>query len=56
MRTVAKDRTMALDGRLYEAPVALIGKRVNLLYHEHDPARVRYCITAKLMASLLCWM
>jgi len=39
-RTVAKDRTIALDGRLYEAPVELIGKRVNLLYHEHDPARV----------------
>ncbi|MGO9013940.1 MAG: DDE-type integrase/transposase/recombinase [Dissulfurispiraceae bacterium] len=39
-RTVAKDRTIALAGRLYEAPVALIGKRVNLLYHEHDPARV----------------
>ena len=39
-RTVAKDRTIALDGRLYEAPVDLIGKRVNVLYHEHDPARV----------------
>ena len=39
-RTVAKDRTIALDGRLYEAPVALIGRRVNLLYHEHDLARV----------------
>ena len=39
-RTVAKDRTIALDGRLYEGPVDLIGKRVNLLYHEHDPARV----------------
>jgi transposase InsO family protein len=40
MRTVAKDRTIALAGSLYEAPVALIGKRVNLLYHEHDTARV----------------
>lgn len=39
-RTVAKDRTIALEGRLYEAPVGLIGKRVTLLYHEHDPARV----------------
>lgn len=39
-RTVAKDRTIALAGTLYEAPVALIGKRVSLLYHEHDPARV----------------
>ena len=39
-RTVAKDRTIALDGRLYEAPVDLIGKKVNVLYHEDDPARV----------------
>ncbi|MEW6248949.1 MAG: DDE-type integrase/transposase/recombinase [Nitrospirota bacterium] len=39
-RTVAKDRTVALGGKLYEAPVALIGKQVMLLYHEHDPARV----------------
>lgn len=31
---------MALNGRLYEAPVALMGKKVALLYHDHDPARV----------------
>lgn len=39
-RTVDKDGTIALDGHLYEAPVELIGKRVKLLYHEHDPAIV----------------
>jgi transposase InsO family protein len=39
-RRVAKDRTVALDGRLYEAPVALIGHQIVLLYHTHDPARV----------------
>jgi putative transposase len=39
-RRVAKDRTVALDGRLYEAPIALIGKQITLLYHVHDPARV----------------
>jgi len=39
-RRVAKDRTVALNGRLYEAPIALIGKQVTLLYHDHDPARV----------------
>jgi len=32
-RRVAKDRTISLNGKLYEAPVALIGKRVVLLYH-----------------------
>jgi transposase InsO family protein len=40
VRKVEKDRTVALLGRLYEAPVALIGKKVVLFYHEHDPARV----------------
>ncbi len=39
-RTVAKDRTVALDGHLYEVPVDLIGRRVTLLYHTYDPARV----------------
>jgi transposase InsO family protein len=40
LRVVAKDRTVALNGRLYEAPLSLIGKKVALLYHDHDPARV----------------
>ena len=39
-RTVFKDRTITLCGRLFEAPVALIGKRVLLLYHENEPEKV----------------
>ena len=39
-RTVARDRTFSLTGKLYEAPVDLVGKQVRLLYHEHDPARI----------------
>lgn len=39
-RRVAKDRTVSLDGRIYEAPVSLIGKQVSLLYHEQEPERV----------------
>jgi len=39
-RRVATDRTVSLNGRLYEAPVPLIGKQVTVLYHEHDPGRV----------------
>ena len=39
-RTVSKDRSVTLNGRLYEAPVALIGKRVELLYHEDQPENV----------------
>ena len=40
LRRVARDRTVALNGRLYEAPLELIGKRVTLLYHDHDPSRI----------------
>jgi len=39
-RTVARDRTFSLLGRLYEAPVDTVGKQVALLFHEHDPTRV----------------
>ena len=39
-RRVAKDRTITLNGRLFEAPVALIGRQVDLLYHADEPDRV----------------
>ena len=39
-RTVSKDRSITLNGRLYEAPVAQIGKRVELLYHGSEPERL----------------
>lgn len=39
-RRVHKDRTISLNGRLFEAPTGLIGKIVTLLYHPHDPLRV----------------
>jgi putative transposase len=39
-RKVAKDRTVTLDGHLFEAPVKLIGQRVDLLYHKDTPKRV----------------
>jgi putative transposase len=39
-RTVNKDRTITIDGRLYEGPVVLIGKRVELLYHQSSPEHV----------------
>ena len=40
IRKVDRDRTVSLGGRLYEAPVPLIGQTVTLLYHEDDPLRV----------------
>lgn len=39
-RKVDKDRTVSLNGRLFEAPVGLIGRTVTLLYHKEDPVRV----------------
>jgi putative transposase len=39
-RKVDKDRTVTLSGKLYEAPVGLIGRTVTLLYHEQDPGRI----------------
>jgi len=36
-RKVAKDRTVTICGSLFEAPVSLIGKRVELLYHHETP-------------------
>ncbi len=46
-RRVAKDRTISLNSKLYEAPVTLIGQQVTLLYHEHDPARVEILFKEK---------
>jgi len=39
-RKVDRDRIVSLDGKLYEAPVPLIGATVTLLYHDSDPCRV----------------
>ncbi len=39
-RKVTKDRIVMIDNHLYEAPVALIGKNVDLLFHEEAYDRV----------------
>ena len=39
-RRVGKDRSVVLNGKLYEAPVALIGQKVQLLFHAADLQRV----------------
>lgn len=43
-RRVNRDRTVIVDRRLYEAPVELIGKQVEVLFHEKSPelAEVRW--------------
>jgi len=39
-RRVGKDRTIILNNRLYEGPVSLIGRQVELLYHADSPDQV----------------
>jgi len=43
-RRVGKDRSVVLNGKLYEAPVALIGQKVQLLFHAGtvDRVEIRY--------------
>ncbi len=36
-RKVAKDRTITLNGSMFEAPVSLIGRHVDVKYHEDTP-------------------
>lgn len=53
IRKVDKDRTVSLLGRIYEAPVELIGKTVTLLFHEHDTKRVEVFYNNKSYGMLL---
>ena len=46
-RRVAKDRTITLNGHLFEAPVPLIGQRVELLYHPDRPRKVEVVLSNK---------
>ena len=39
-RRVTKDRTVSINGRLFEAPTKFIGEQLSLLFHEHRPDRV----------------
>ena len=48
-----RSRTVSLLGRIYEAPVELIGKTVTLLYHEHDPSRIEVLYDNKSYGMLL---
>lgn len=39
-RTVDKDRTVSLLGKIYEAPVELISRKVTLAYNQQDLQRI----------------
>jgi len=52
-RRVAKDRTVTIEGRLFEAPVLLIGKHVTLLFHEDSPEQVEVLYNQKSYGMIL---
>jgi hypothetical protein len=51
-RKVAKDRTVSLNGKIFEAPVALVGKQVLLLYHDADPLQVEVIFSGQTYGFL----
>ena len=46
-RKVAKDRTITLKGNMFEAPVALIGRNVDVKYHEDTPHKAEVVYKSK---------
>lgn len=52
-RKIAKDRSIALNGKLYEGPVALIGKQVECLYHEETPDHIEIRYQSKTYGRAL---
>ncbi len=46
-RKVAKDRTITLNGSMFEAPVALIGRHVDVKYHENTPQKAEVVYKSK---------
>ncbi|CAO0821051.1 hypothetical protein DFAR_2090029 [Desulfarculales bacterium] len=60
-RRAVLDHTVSLAGRLYEAPVSLIGKQIIFLYHHHDHDRVEvllknrfHCLLKPLDLAINC--
>jgi putative transposase len=52
-RRVGKDRTVTLNGKLYEAPVNLIGHQVELLFHADEPDCVEVRFKQKSYGTLI---
>ena len=50
---MTRDRTVSIDGRLYEAPTKLIGEQVSLLFHEHRPDRVEILFKGRSHGMLM---
>lgn len=53
MRAVYKDRTVAFLNKIYEAPVALIGKKISLIYHPTDLTKIEIVYQEKSYGFLV---
>ena len=51
-RKVARDRSISLGGNLYEAPIGLIGKTVNLKFHKNEPEKIEVFYADKSYGDL----
>ena len=51
-RSVRQDRTVAFQDKLYEAPVELVGKQVQLLYHLSEPESIEIVYQGKSFGTL----
>ena len=51
-RSVRQDRTVAFQDKLYEAPVELVGKQVQLLYHLSEPESIEIVYLGKSFGTL----
>lgn len=52
-RRVNKDRTVSINGRIYEAPTKLIGEQLSLLFHEHKPDKVEIIFGGQTQGCLV---
>jgi len=51
-RKVEKDRTVSFNNIIFEAPINMIGKYIDLFYHELDPSRVEAFYAEKSLGYL----
>lgn len=51
-RSVRQDRTVAFQDKLYEAPIELVGKQIQLLYHLSEPETIEISYQGKSFGIL----
>lgn len=52
MRLNNKDRSVSLNSHLFEAPVGLIGKKIELVFNETEPLKVEAIFAGNSLGNL----